>query len=249
MTVNEVPVGGSIVFGNYHDDPIVWVKLDESNLMITKNRLEVLCYDEQEYHSDSRARRSYGNNFFPESNICQWLNSDRPNWWVKTHENDEYPYYHRHGGFLNGFTKYEQNALTEQEISIAVPLGSRKKYGKVCTSRYKVVLPSASQLGLVMADGQDIEGEPIEGIFNYIRPSEVMTRTWTRDAGHIVCYEWVDASSKPCNHSQRVYPMIRLSGDTEIEEVGTDRYGQTAYYVKSSSESTMEEFLNLLNAS
>lgn len=249
MTVNEVPVGGLIAFGNHGEDLMTWVKLDASNLMITQKRLDAMCYDEQEYHSDSRARRNHGNNFFPESNICQWLNSDKPSWYSKTHANDEAPYYHLREGFLNGLTEYERSALMEQEITIAVPLGSRKQYGRIYTAKYRVVLPSASQLGLPVDSGQEIEGDPIENFFSYVRPAEMMTRTWTADAGHNICYEWGEASSMPCNKPQRVYPMIKLSGDTEIEEVGADKFGQAVYYVKTGAESMMEEFLNLLNVS
>ena len=227
MNVCDLRVGSKIVFGAYAGEDIVWQKVSAGNDFFAVSRVSRKRYDRQERMSDSRARRSHGNNFYPHSNIHQWLNAVECDWFEMKHQYDEMPDYADQYGFLTEFSKAERDALIEREFTVNVPLGSRKEFGKQITMKALVSLPSAAE---VMEDIPEAQGEADYNpemrsvLENAVRWSAVMSRTWAKDAGHIyICGNgWAESSC--ANASMDVHPIIRLRSDVQFSD-SPDRDG------------------------
>lgn len=98
---------------------------------------------------------TYGNNSYPLSNMHQWLNSDKENWYKSLHENDmpptpenlrysEHPYKEK-PGFLAGFSGAFRDALIEVDVPVLVR--ERRDKGAMNSVRAKVFLPSRTEIG------------------------------------------------------------------------------------------------------
>ena len=220
MRIGELPVGARLIYGTYDDDDIRWIKVSESSDFLAETRTGVLQYDNIEGTNASRARRRFGNNFFPQSNIAQWLNAEGTDWFRNTHEHDSAPNFYHFPGFLNSFTQKELESIEDREITVAVPLGSRKEFGRTYKARMKVCLPSASEVGM---EDEDLacEGETLPEIGNYlsgVRNESMMTRTGVKEGGHIISYFGLTPDAVVSYRPWGIHPMIRIKPDTEISE-------------------------------
>lgn len=246
MLVSEAPIGTELVLGTTQNEEIVWLKVSDQSDFITKRAIGYYSFDANEYQSTSRARRNHGNNFFPQSNIYKWLNSDDSNWFEPTHEFDVSPNYHNACGFLSNLDGVEKSILMDREISVLTPLGSRKEFGRVSSLVCKVCLPAINEIYRNDDEALKAEGaylpatEALIPGLNY--SAAIMTRTGTQDAGHIYAlgrYGLVSvfgASDNLC-----VYPMIRINPETEITSIeGSPSFCIAKGLVEQS------DFLNLL---
>lgn len=230
MKVKDAPVGTVIVFGSTRDTDITWTKVSDGNDFISDLSLAYVPFDVPEFSNQSRARRRFGNNFYPHSNVAQWLNAEGEGWYRAQHEHDEVPYHNLGEGFLSRFDPDEIAALDEREITVAVPLGSRKEFGKTYTHKCKVWLPSAADFGCGEDElGAEGVAAPAfrEAASKWDNYSIVMTRSGIKDGGHIagvsIRKPSISMVSIQASRNLLVHPMIRLKADTEISDSGAVR--------------------------
>lgn len=93
-TVERLKVGTQVIIGSYgvnNDEPhpVVWLKGSPNCDFITECAVDYLCFDAPERTGDGR--RNLGNPDYRLSNIYTYLNSDRDDWFRKTHEADVPP--------------------------------------------------------------------------------------------------------------------------------------------------------------
>lgn len=129
-TVERLKVGTPVIIGSYgvnNDEPhpVVWLKGSPNCDFITECAVDYLCFDAPERTEDGR--RNQGNPEYRLSNIHTYLNSDRDDWFCKTHESDAPPNnlfgnrgqsYRSHYGFLYFFEDYELDSLQMQQYMV-----------------------------------------------------------------------------------------------------------------------------------
>lgn len=244
MLIGEAPLGTRVCFGEYREREIPWIKVTEACDLFTARSVERLSFDSLEERSDSRERRRHGNNFFPHSNVFQWLNASGSAWWKPAHETDEMPYYYNIDGFLTGFTDHECSQIDTRMITVAVPLGNRKQYGRAFVVPCRVCLPSASELGVVIENsGLSVEGD---SFLNGPYFDTTMTRSGVSDAGHIIIGTGgAYRIELPCR-SFPVRPMIRLNRNTLFSDT-PDNDG-FHHIIHQHDEAFMRRFIDILKS-
>ncbi len=141
FTVNgkTVKVGEYFQMGTYYGDPVLWrcIDIDENGPLMLSDKILCLkafdaagCNEEGSHGRGENIvgvvgfkRKNEGSNYWGDSNIRDWLNSDAEpgqiNWSCgnpPTEEymmNGKYNAYDREAGFLNGFTASEKAALKQ----------------------------------------------------------------------------------------------------------------------------------------
>ena len=222
MKIGELPIGAELSMGyNEVEQELIWVKVSDQNDFVAKTRVGRKAFDAAEYQNTSRQRRTSGNAFVPHSNIFQWLNTAGDNWYQAQHEYDSTPSYYRQCGFLSNFNKAERDAMIPREITVAVPLGSRKEFGKTYSLTCKVCLPAASEIAGQEDEALGVEGAKIPGL-ETILADYTMTRTGVGDGAHIAA--WLDYMGSfekvRARESVPIHPMIRLNGEVDVENNG-----------------------------
>jgi hypothetical protein len=81
QAAGPVNIGDYIQFGNYNDAPILWrvIHKDANGdpILFSDRILTLKAFDAKgSYHSGSIGRDTYGSNYYKDSNIRQWLNSN-----------------------------------------------------------------------------------------------------------------------------------------------------------------------------
>ncbi len=122
----DLKIGDYVQMGSYYDEPILWrcVDIDEKGPLILSDK--ILClktYDapgdnESGSHGRFVSRKEVGANYWKDSNIRLWLNSDAGAgdmvWSCgnpPSAENVEYNAYADEAGFLNKFTALEKGVM------------------------------------------------------------------------------------------------------------------------------------------
>lgn len=245
MLLKDLPINGRLYLGYCGDTDFRWAKVSDDNDFISVRPVSFQQFDENEYTNTSRDRRRFGNNFFPHSNLLQWLNASDPDWFTPQHQYDARPFMSSQG-FLCCLSPEERRLLVPREITVAVPLGSKKQFGKMYTMECKVCLPSAAECGYSDSDeGFALEGEALPGLVDLIRYERAfkpVTRTGCRDGGHVVlCFSNEEWRSRIASDRFNVYPMFRLAPDTVI----SDEVDEEGYHFISTPNKD-EEFFRLL---
>lgn len=220
MKISEIPVGKVLYFGRFranervHPVELRWMKASEQNAFFGTSLLGSFCADAQEPENESRDRRERGSNFFPQTNICQYLNACQPDWYMPQHETDRIDETLKNRpGFLTLFDPWERDLIVPHEVITVVPAGFRRKYGETVKTTMKVSLPSKSQAGL---DLDHTEGEPLT-IFKTgeYKASNFLTRTAVHSG---LCA--INARGSCINHSpagtHSIAPLLYLNGDHEV---------------------------------
>lgn len=242
MKISEAPVGTRLALGESESGSIIWQKANDACDMIAEAHVAWCPFDAEEYRSTSRDRRRWGNNFYPHSNIFQWLNASGEDWYKPAHETDDIGYIHRNLGFLDRFRSDELACMVPREVTVAVPPGSRKQFGRRYTVEALVHLPSSAEFGITFCD-EDIasEGEKFEIPITAESSFMIMTRTGVGDAGHI-CFCTSRSSARfTANRSGSVVPVIRLKPDTEISEEGSE-----GLYAIAADASFVDRFMKII---
>lgn len=226
MKLKHAPIGTKVQFGVAGDfvngRDLNWIKVREDNTFIARTTDLVGCFDFIEPTNTSRDRRRNGNNYYPHSNINQWLNSAGNDWYVPQHAYDESPFYSKNRGFLSCLSPLERTVLKPHKFPIQVPLGSKKEFGKITEMEAKVWLPSASNLGYMSGENSAEDSEYVfpeqirVDLIRYAGYGVIMTRTPYQDAGHIKVAKNYIVRKTSCSDSAYVLPMIELDGDIEL---------------------------------
>ena len=149
LSVKHRTLGGS---GNTIDCRIVRIG-DTGMVLASVYTVKEMQFDAPEKKRDAKRREhpqseraDWGSNFYRESAIHQWLNSDRTrgDWWMARNPWDNPPENHEEtDGFLAGFEDDFLGALGEYECITAKPLGNE---GEADRFKAKFFLPSVTEL-------------------------------------------------------------------------------------------------------
>lgn len=229
MFIRDIPLGGKLALGRIDENDIVWIKVSEWNDFIAQTRVAHVCYDYREPLNPSRPRRARGNNYYPHSNINQWLNSDGTSELVQLHPFDSMPYrWNGNRGFMKAFNEKEFAMLQPMEVIGEIPMGSKKEFkSKTYSMTCKVRLPAMSELDPQSTD--HTEGSLFDGALDAIRHAypgyygTIMTRTGGKDGGYIRTINALGASfDEPCTDIHAVHPVIRLDPDADVSDPDSD---------------------------
>lgn len=228
MTIKELPVGSVLYLGGSNDNlqtdsgMFRWVKIDDKNHFILSGTDTIIrrMFDYNEIHSPSRARRNHGNNYYPLSNIHQYLNSVEAEWYHPTHQFDECPYSRSEVGFLTHFAPEELAAMVTQTVPYKIPRGSIKEMGdKTIAVDAKVVLPSAS---MVCNGLEHVEDDFNEVAYREMRNARaiIMTRSGGDNPSRILAVSTTLMITDNCeaNDWMAIMPIIQLDGETVVYE-------------------------------
>lgn len=130
LTIADLKVGAKLVFGNYgvtgaEAHPITWLKASKECDFISEFVLDWLKFDAAEQNNPNRDNYWHGNADYETSNIIQFLNSYKDDWYDPMHAYDAPPGnvenmadatgdYVNHTGFLYNFSEYELNCLASR---------------------------------------------------------------------------------------------------------------------------------------
>lgn len=135
--LDNLSLGNTFTFGKYQvesEDPwaIEWEIVHQTSdyqIAMTKQIIDLRCFDAKESSNTNSVRRSYGNNNWQYSNIEQFLNSDQATWYSAQHQydappnssnvRDSYNPYDAHKGFLYYFSNGEKSLLKDMTITLA----------------------------------------------------------------------------------------------------------------------------------
>lgn len=177
QNLSNLPIGAKVKFGKHSINgetalPITWMVVAKNHsstpayptnsvTLITERIIDLRAFDGREPTNPNADRKYYGNNTYSLSNIDQWLNSDKSNWYTATHSYDTPPNndytgmgtpYDTRPGFLSNFSDAEKNLLLLTNIRAAT---YDTPYNDI--SR-KVFLPSAGEMGVTSTkDGSQWE--------------------------------------------------------------------------------------------
>nr|WP_235887860.1 DUF6273 domain-containing protein [Neobacillus paridis] len=131
-TIRYLPVGTKIVDKNtkYYGAPIVWLVADHEyygktlTTLVAERILTFKAFDAAEPDNPVEYRSEYGNNEYKVSNIHQWMNSDRTEWFKPLHDYDQAPtkdYVYRRPyadekGFMNSFSHEFKQHLVDTQL-------------------------------------------------------------------------------------------------------------------------------------
>lgn len=221
MNISEIPVGEYLTFGQFLRNGerlptnLLWRKASERNDFFISDGIGKFCADAQEPDNDSRDRRERGSNFFPQTNICQFLNSDKADWFEPQHDTDTVvPDMKNHPGFLHLFEYWEREMIVPQEIVTSVPAGFKRKYGEQAKSLLRISMMSRSQL----VGGDDLtEGARLD-LFTTTGnvPSNLLTRSAIGTGLYAIDRRGRLVNQCPASECN-IVPLIRLNGDCAVE--------------------------------
>ncbi len=167
LDLASMQVGSTFKLGKYQVEnetpwPIEWEivhQTDDYQIAMTKQIIDVRCFDAAEPTNPGNNRRSSGNNNWQYSNIKQWLNSDQSSWYSAQHSYDAPPNkdncrqytngttfnaYDTHKGFLYYWNEDEKKLLKDYAFTLA---NNSADGGGSYTWTGKVFLPTYTQMG------------------------------------------------------------------------------------------------------
>ena len=169
-SLKSLPIGSKVVDPNtkYYDKPIVWIIADKNHPGYPANTVtliseKILClkaFDGKEPRNTNEDRKNYGNDYYKNSNLLQWLNSGSSNWYSAQHGADAPPNsnniyegynpYDSELGFLYNFSSDFKSAM----LSTSLKTVRRSLDGggsEMVTS--KIFLASTTEVGLPDENG------------------------------------------------------------------------------------------------
>ena len=157
----DMVLGSTFKLGKYQVEnetpwPIEWEivhQTDTYQIAMTKQIIDLRCFDSKESTNPNNDRKKYGNNNWQYSNIEQFLNSDQANWYSAQHQYDAPPNsanvsdnaYDTHKGFLYHWNEDEKKLLKDMTLTLAN--NTFTDGGGSYTWTGKVFLPTYTQMG------------------------------------------------------------------------------------------------------
>lgn len=228
MNFTKMRIGDSLMLGNYtpfalseyasdRPEPLVWHKADTIGHFVTARSIDRLCMDARhrslpespEWNSPDNILRRRGSGFFPESNLCQFLNSDSESWFFKVGSHQP-PEYESHPGFLSMFTEEEKRALQpEYDLLVRIPT-EHEVFDKGCSYFHRRMRT-------------DVDGR-VRAAYRYDLHGYMLLKNDFCDRRHITGPVPALSDSGGINtwypsSAQLIRPMIRLRQDAELEPV------------------------------
>ena len=168
LDLGSLSVGSTFYLGKYQVESetpwhIEWeIVHQESDYQIamTKQIIDCRAFDAAEPTNTDTNRKSYGNSNWQYSNIEQWLNSDKENWYISQYQYDAPPNkdnvwnysngttfnaYDTHKGFLYHWSNEDKALLKDYTLTLAN--NTETDGGGSYTWTGKVFLPTYTQMG------------------------------------------------------------------------------------------------------
>ena len=248
QSLSNLPIGAKVKFGKHSvngETPwdIKWVVVAKNHsgypsnaiTLLSEKIIDLRAVDAKESGNTTGDRASYGNNYYPYSNISQWLNSSKAsNWYAAQHTYDAPPTnanviygaaYDGRPGFLYHFSEYERNAILNTTIRWAKSYIEGGGYLDMAAS---VFLPSLTELNGVQNNSIS-EGARwawfgsspslICTLLDQVVDNTTMTSTLTKGSAYI----WWTRSAE-YSQSSRVY-YIDKSGSSSPNNVYSGQCG------------------------
>lgn len=172
--LGNLPVGALVMDPEtkYYGEPIIWKIADKNNAsyptdsitLITEKIIALKGMDAKEPNNSDSNRRSYGNNNYKLSNMRQWLNSNKTEWYTAQHEfdqspisdymNDKHNPYEKEPGFLSNFSESFSLNLVDTKLKVSIP---NKDGGGYENLTDRIFLASRTEVGLGN-EGSEPEG-------------------------------------------------------------------------------------------
>ena len=216
MKIMELSLGSFLLFGRYQKAEILWRKVAQPNVFLDTCGFSSLMVDAPEPESTREAIRNRGSNFFPQTNICTWLNSERKDWYIPQHDKDavEDSMKADYSGFLHEFEPWEKEIILPQEITTVVPGGYRRRFGSQTKTTVKVSIPSSSQLYQ-----RDDESEG--ALFEWYRDRDhwrrnMVTRTAVGTGVLVTGHKGMFCNMPPCSKGG-IYPCVLIDQLSEVD--------------------------------
>ena len=166
--LSNLVVGSTFKLGKYQVEsedpwPIEWEivhQTDTYQIAMTKQIIDLRCFDGKEPNNTDIDRKNYGNNNWQYSNIEQFLNSDQASWYSAQHQYDAppnkdncwqysngttYNAYDTHKGFLYHWSADDKALLKDYTFTLAN--NTVTDGGGSYTWTGKVWLPTYTQMG------------------------------------------------------------------------------------------------------
>lgn len=179
ISLTDLPIGSKIKFGKYQVESetpqsIIWKLIDKNHYkdqyntgivnhitLLADKILDLRCFDAKEPSSMGDIDK-YGYSKYSLSNLRQFLNSDKLDWYTPTHGNDKPPRneyirynaeYETKSGFLNLFTQREIDSIVPTNLRVELDefIGSHT----LETVTDKVFLLSKTEVGLEAYQASD----------------------------------------------------------------------------------------------
>lgn len=167
--LSNLPIGAKVKFGTYNDEPLSWLLASTNGTMILEHIIDNKAFDAAEPEWE------YGYAYYGESNIRQWLNSDKQVWYVPAHGKDKPPYYENTPGFLYSFSLNEKNALQTVTINTKVLAGGGNA---TYTINDKVFLPSVQDVSTKSYNFSESKLLPLFNNSSYLIATAGGTTKW-----------------------------------------------------------------------
>lgn len=167
--LGELPVGTLVKDPEttHFGKPIVWKIADKNHsgypsntvTLISDKILSIKAFDGKESRNSNSDRQNYGNNYYKNSNLLQWLNSGSSNWYSAQHGADAPPNsnnvntwnpYDSEPGFLYNFSSDFKNAMVSTSLKT---VRHRLDGGGSETVTSKIFLASTTEVGLDNENG------------------------------------------------------------------------------------------------
>lgn len=164
VDVESLSVGDEVTINHavYGDVPFICIGKNHDGAgtatLLTKEIVQLLCFDSKEASNSDTNRQKYGNNRYLYSNLLQWLNSEAAagQWYSAKHSADQSPNstdvcngynpYADKAGLLNGFSDdFKQQLVT---VSKTTAKNTVTDGGGSETVSSKVFLLSTTEVGL-----------------------------------------------------------------------------------------------------
>ena len=167
MILKDLPVGTKV---REPQSSLAFLVADHNHIaysgtsLVTDCAVKLASFDAVEADNPEKDQQEYGNNFYPLSNIHQWLNSNETNWFKPAHQFDASPVlknidqgrqdfydvpfysteakftgnfsYNNEPGFLTWFTREFVDSLCEVNVQCCVPAVPGERRQGPATSAY-----------------------------------------------------------------------------------------------------------------
>lgn len=221
MKVSDLAIGSRLVMGRSSamarragECNITWKKLSFDNIFCVRSGIGYYCVDAAEPQNKSLDRRERGSNFFPQTNICGFLNSKERQWFEPKHEADVadqtlfgLP------GFLSEFEKWELDLIQPQDVVTTVPDGFKRKFGTQVTTTMLVSMLSKSQV----FGGDDLsEGEQLDCFAQFPNDAPRCVLRTACNSGLATIGQHRRLIGVSASTPSKIVPIIKLNGEAEI---------------------------------
>lgn len=227
-TIADLPSKTKVKLGKYGSKDLIWLttknNAQEQFLILSPESTAVspfagMMLDNAEPTNPNSARKKSGSNRYIQSNLHQWLNSDKAagEWYTAQHEYDAPPDYANIRGFLYEWSDVEKVALMNRQWKV----DKAKLDGSGSETFFaKVVIPSIVELGYTTYDSSEFLD-----IFKTDDDRVCNDKNWwlrspytDYDDTNVLVYQYGSKYQYPVIQKHLVRPLVNIDPYTPVSE-------------------------------